>query len=382
MRSYEKITALYERLSRDEELRGESNSIMNQKKILEEYAKKNHLENIVHFTDDGISGTQFDRPGFMAMMNGVNQGNIGCIIVKDMSRLGRDYLKVGQCMEILRQKGVRLIAINDNVDSFYKDDDFAPFRNIMNEWYARDTSRKIKSTFKAKGESGKHTGSSPPYGYIKDKDGKNQWIIDEKAAEIVRRIFHLTMDGKGPYAIARILKKQEYLGHTVNFKTRKHFKDKKSKYVSEDNWLVFENTHEPIIDQETFNNVQRIRGNVKRYPDGWGEYHPLTGLMYCSDCGSKMYVHRTSKYKNIPYYTCSAYTKVPCGTLCPSAQRIKAEVALKLIQRTLQDIKKSLDEDNEAFLHSIQNEMEESEKMEMEKKRTRLTDSKKRLQEL
>ena len=155
MRSYEKITALYERLSRDDELQGESNSIMNQKKILEEYAKKNNLENIVHFTDDGISGTQFDRPGFMAMMNGVNQGNIGCIIVKDMSRLGRDYLKVGQCMEILRQKGVRLIAINDNVDSFYKDDDFTPFRNIMNEWYARDTSRKIKSTFKAKGESEK-----------------------------------------------------------------------------------------------------------------------------------------------------------------------------------------------------------------------------------
>ena len=155
MRSYEKITALYERLSRDDELQGESNSIVNQKKILEEYAKKNHLENIVHFTDDGISGTQFDRPGFMAMMNGVNQGDIGCIIVKDMSRLGRDYLKVGGCMEILRQKGVRLIAINDNVDGFYKDDDFTPFRNIMNEWYARDTSRKIKSTFKAKGESEK-----------------------------------------------------------------------------------------------------------------------------------------------------------------------------------------------------------------------------------
>ena len=382
VRNYEKITALYERLSRDDELQGESNSIVDQKKILEEYAKKNHLENIIHFTDDGISGTQFNRPGFMAMMNGVNQGNIGCIIVKDMSRLGRDYLKVGQCMEILRQKGVRLIAINDNVDSFYKDDDFTPFRNIMNEWYARDTSRKIKSTFKTKGESGKHTGSSPPYGYIKDKDDKNQWIIDEKAAEVVRRIFHLTMDGKGPYAIASILKKQEYLGHTINFKTRKHFKDKKSKYVSEDNWLIFENTHEPIIDQETFDNVQRIRGNVKRYPDGWGEYHPLTGRMYCADCGSKMYVHRTSNYKNIPYYTCSAYTKVPCGTLCPSAHRIKAEVVLNLIQSTLQDIKKSLDEDNEAFLHSIQNEMEESEKIEMEKKRTRLTDSKNRLQEL
>ena len=422
MRNYEKITALYERLSRDDELQGESNSIVNQKKILEEYASKNNLSNIIHFTDDGISGTQFDRPGFMAMMNGVNSGNIGCIIVKDMSRLGRDYLKVGQCMEILRQKGVRLIAINDNVDSFYREDDFTPFRSIMNEWYARDTSRKIQSTFKSKGESGKHTASTPPYGYIKDEKDKDKWIVDEKAAEIVRRIFNLTMQGNGPYRIAKILeaekidipayhqqklgyglhqsknfehpyrwcsstiasilKKEEYLGHTVNFKTRKHFKDKKSKYVSEDNWLIFENTHEAIIDQETFDNVQRIRGNVKRYPDGWGEYHPLTGLMYCADCGSKMYVHRTSNYKNIPYYNCSAYTKVPCGTLCPSAHRIKAEAVLNLIQETLKDIKKYLDEDNEAFIRSIQNEMEEKEKVEIEKKRTRLIDSKGRLQEL
>lgn len=415
MRNYEKITALYERLSRDDELQGEGNSIVNQKKTLEEYAKKNHLENIIHFTDDGISGTQFDRPGFMAMMNGVNQGNIGCIIVKDISRLGRDYLKVDQYMEILRQKGVRLIAINDNVDSFYREDDFTPFRNIMNEWYARDTSRKIQSTFRSKGESGKHTARTPPYGYIKDERDKNKWIVDEKAAEVVRRIFNMTMQGNGPYRIAKILesekvdipayhqqklgyglyqsknfeppyrwcsstiasilKKQEYLGYTVNFKTRKHFKDKKSKYVSEDNWLIFENTHEPIIDQETFDNVQRIRGNVKRYPDGWGEYHPLTGLMYCADCGSKMYVHRTSNYKNIPYYTCSAYTKTPCDTLCPSAHRIKAEVVLNLIRETLKDIKKYLDEDNEDFIRSIQNEMKEKEKIEIEKKKIRLTES-------
>lgn len=422
MRNFEKITALYERLSRDDELEGESNSIVNQKKILEEYASKNNLTNIIHFTDDGISGTQFDRPGFMDMMNGVNTGNIGCIIVKDMSRLGRDYLKVGQCMEILRQKGVRLIAINDNVDSFYREDDFTPFRNIMNEWYARDTSRKIQSTFRSKGESGKHTASTPPYGYIKDEKDKDKWVVDEKAAEIVRRIFNLTMDGAGPYKIAKILeadkidipayhqqkmgyglhqsknfeypyrwcsstiasilKKKEYLGHTVNFKTRKHFKDKKSKYVSEDKWLIFENTHEAIIDQETFDNVQRIRGNVKRYPDGWGEYHPLTGLMYCADCGSKMYVHRTNNYKNIPYYVCSNYKKVPCGTLCPSAHRIKAEAVLNLIQETLKDIKKYLDEDNEAFIRSIHNEMEEKEKVEIEKKKIKLTESQNRLQEL
>ena len=422
MKNYEKITALYERLSRDDELQGESNSIVNQKKILEEYAKKNHLENIIHFTDDGISGTQFDCPGFMAMMNGVNQGNIGCIIVKDISRLGRDYLKVDQCMEILRQKGVRLIAINDNVDSFYREDDFTPFRNIMNEWYARDASRKIQSTFRSKGESGKHTASTPLYGYIKDEKDKNKWIVDEKAAEVVRRIFNMIMQGNGPYRIAKvlesekvdipayhqqklgyglyqsknfehpyrwcsstiasILKKQEYLGHTVNFKTRKHFKDKKSKYVSEDNWLIFKNTHEPIIDQESFDNVQRIRGNVKRYPDGWGEYPPLTGLMYCADCGSKMYVHRTSNYKNIPYYTCSAYTKTPCDTLFPSAHRIKAEAVLNHIRETLKDIKKYLYEDNEDFIRSIQNEMKEKEKIEIEKKKIRLTESQNRLQEL
>ena len=301
------MTALYERLSRDDELNGESNSISNQKKLLEQYAKEHGFTNLVHFTDDGISGTRFDRPGFLAMMREVESGKVGTILIKDMSRMGRDYLKVGQYMELLRQKNVRLIAVNENVDSFREDDDFTPFRNIMNEWYARDTSKKIKSTFKAKGKSGKHVASTTPYGYLKDKDDPNIWVIDEEAAAVVRRIFHMTMDGYGPYQIARILKedkveipavhmakkdvglwkgrveeikdpygwgsstvagilkKREYLGHTVNFKTRKHFKDKKSHYVSEDNWTVFENTQEAIIDQETFDNVQRIRSNVKRY---------------------------------------------------------------------------------------------------------------------
>ena len=345
------MTALYERLSRDDELNGESNSISNQKKLLEQYAKEHGFTNLVHFTDDGISGTRFDRPGFLAMMKEVESGKVRTILIKDMSRMGRDYLKVGQYMELLRQKNVRLIAVNENVDSFREDDDFTPFRNIMNEWYARDTSKKIKSTFKAKGKSGKHVASTTPYGYLKDKDDPNVWIVDEEAAVVVRRIFHMTMDGYGPYQIARalkedkveipavhmakkdaglwkgrveeikdpygwgsstvagILKKREYLGHTVNFKTRKHFKDKKSHYVSEDNWTVFENTQEAIIDQETFDNVQRIRSNVRRYPDGWGEAHPLTGLMYCADCGSKMYVHRVNNGKRVPQYTCSAYEK-------------------------------------------------------------------------
>lgn len=262
------MTALYERLSRDDELNGESNSISNQKKLLEQYAKEHGFTNLVHFTDDGISGTRFDRPGFLAMMKEVESGKVGTILIKDMSRMGRDYLKVGQYMELLRQKNVRLIAVNENVDSFREDDDFTPFRNIMNEWYARDTSKKIKSTFKAKGKSGKHVASTTPYGYLKDKDDPNVWIVDEEAAVVVRRIFHMTMDGYGPYQIAKalkedkveipavhmakkdaglwkgrveeikdpygwgsstvagILKKREYLGHTVNFKTRKHFKDK------------------------------------------------------------------------------------------------------------------------------------------------------------
>ena len=268
------MTALYERLSRDDELNGESNSISNQKKLLEQYAKEHGFTNLVHFTDDGISGTRFDRPGFLAMMKEVESGKVGTILIKDMSRMGRDYLKVGQYMELLRQKNVRLIAVNENVDSFREDDDFTPFRNIMNEWYARDTSKKIKSTFKAKGKSGKHVASTTPYGYLKDKDDPNVWIVDEEAAVVVRRIFHMIMDGYGPYQIAKalkedkveipavhmakkdaglwkgrveeikvpygwgsstvadILKKREYLGHTVNFKTRKHFKGKK--HIRED----------------------------------------------------------------------------------------------------------------------------------------------------
>lgn len=204
-----KITALYERLSRDDELQGESNSITNQKYMLEEYARNNNLPIPVHFTDDGISGTRFDRPGFMKMIAEVEKGNVYAVVIKDMSRLGRDHIVVGQYQEMFRQKGVRLIALNDNVDTFRGEDDLVPFRNIMNEWYAKDISKKIKSTFKAKGKSGKHVASIPPYGYVKSEKDKNQWVIDEEAADIVRRIFKMTMDGKGPYQIAKILEEEK-----------------------------------------------------------------------------------------------------------------------------------------------------------------------------
>ena len=421
MRRKEKITPLYERLSRDDELQGESNSISNQKKLLEEYAVGHGLPNPTHFTDDGISGTRFDRPGFLSMMEEVEAGNVECIVVKDMSRLGRDYLKVGQILEILRQKGVRLIAVNDGVDSSQGDDDFIPFRNIMNEWYARDTSKKIKSTFKTKGMMGKHLTGTVIYGYLWN-EARDQWIVDEEAAAVVKRIFAMTIEGYGPYQIAcklseeqilipsaylaqygegvnknktfkdiygwgssavvEILKKREYLGHTVNFKTRKHFKDKKSHYVPEDEWTIFENTHEPIIDQQTFDLVQKIRGNVRRYPDGWGEAAPLTGLLYCADCGGKMYVHRTNNGKRISQYTCSQYSKVPVGKLCPTQHRINEDVVLTLVSDMLKAIAEYAKHDRAEFVRVVQEAQSSQQTAEIRKQRTRLAAAKQRVSEL
>ena len=417
----EKITPLYERLSRDDELQGESNSISNQKQMLEDFARRNGLPNPTHFTDDGISGTRFDRPGFLAMMEEVEAGRVEAIVIKDMSRLGRDYLKVGQVMEVLRQRGVRLIAINDGVDSLKGDDDFTPFRNIMNEFYARDTSRKIRSVFKAKGMSGKHLTGTVIYGYLWDEK-REHWLVDEEAAEVVRRIFSLTLEGYGPYQIAcklsadrieipvvhlarfnegvnrskpvkdpygwgsstivNILKKREYLGHTINFKTRKHFKDKKSHYVSEDEWTIFENTHEAIIDQQTFDLAQKIRSNVRRYPNGWGEAAPLTGLLYCADCGGKMYVHRTNNGKRISQYTCSNYTKVPCGTLCHTQHRINESAVLTLVSDTLRAIAEYSKNDRTEFIHTVQETQVAQQSADIAKKRRRLAAAQKRAGEL
>ena len=417
----EKITPLYERLSRDDELQGESNSISNQKQMLEDFARRNGLPNPTHFTDDGISGTRFDRPGFLAMMEEVEAGRVEAIVIKDMSRLGRDYLKVGQVMEVLRQRGVRLIAINDGVDSLKGDDDFTPFRNIMNEFYARDTSRKIRSVFKSKGMSGKHLTGTVIYGYLWDEK-REHWLVDEEAAEVVRRIFSLTLEGYGPYQIAcklsadrieipvvhlarfnegvnrskpvkdpygwgsstivNILKKREYLGHTINFKTRKHFKDKKSHYVSEDEWTIFENTHEAIIDQQTFDLVQKIRSNVRRYPNGWGEAAPLTGLLYCADCGGKMYVHRTNNGKRISQYTCSNYTKVPCGTLCLTQHRINESAVLTLVSDTLRAIAEYSRNDRTEFIHTVQETQVAQQSADISKKRRHLATAQKRAGEL
>ena len=426
MRKNEKITALYERLSRDDfgkddDQQRESNSISNQKAMLEEFAARQGFTNIVHFTDDGISGTCFDRPGFLAMMKEVEAGNVEYLCIKDMSRMGRDYLKVGQIMEILRQRGVRLIAINDGVDSARGDDDFTPFRNIMNEYYARDTSRKIRSTFQSKGKSGKHLTGTVIYGYLWN-EARDQWLVDPEAADVVKRIFAMTIDGYGPYQIAsklkeekvlipsaylaqhgegvnknktfkdvygwgssticNILEKREYLGHTINFKTRKHFKDKKSHYVPEDEWTIFENTHEPIIDQQTFDLVQKIRGNVRRYPDGWGEAAPLTGLLYCADCGGKMYVHRTNNGKRISQYTCSQYSKVPVGKLCKTQHRINEDVVLSLVSEMLKAIAEYAKHDRAEFVRVVQEAQSSQQTAEVRKQRTRLATAKQRVSEL
>lgn len=331
----EKITALYERLSRDDDLAGDSNSIINQKRMLEDYAKVNGFTNCIHFTDDGWSGGSFDRPSWKRMIEGIEKGEIGTVLVKDLSRIGRDYLQVGFYTEVMfREKGIRFIAITNGVDSNKRESsEFAPFLNIMNEWYIRDCSRKITTVLRAKGMSGKHTNNNCIYGYKKDPNDKDHWIIDEEAAEVVRRIYRMVIDGKGPYEIARILttekverpsyylaqhgignhqsnynadapytwrgntvatilSRQEYTGCTVNFRTYKdNYKDKRPKKTPKENLVIFENTQEAIIDKETWERVQTLRKTVRR-PDSIGKPNPLTGLMFCADCGAKMYNHR------------------------------------------------------------------------------------------
>jgi hypothetical protein len=298
---------------------------------------------------------------------------------------------------------------------------YLPEQRMFNEFFVRDTSRKIKSVFKAKGMTGKHLTGTVIYGYLWDEK-RERWIVDEEAAAVVHHIFTMTMDGHGPYQIAQqltadkveipsahlawhgegvnknktfkdiygwgsstivnILKKREYLDHTVNFKTRKHFKDKKSHYVNESEWTIFENTHEAIIDQATFDNVQRIRGNVRRYPDGWGETHPLTGLMYCADCGGKMYVHRTNNGKRIPQYTCSQYSKVPVGTLCSTQHRINADVIMTLIADTLRAIAAYSKNDCAEFIQTVREAQVTQQSSGIARKKKRLAEAKRRSGEL
>ena len=356
-----KITALYCRLSRDDELQGDSNSIKNQKAILQKYADDNSFANTEFFVDDGYSGTSFDRPDWQRLLSQVEEGNIGIVIVKDMSRLGRDYLKVGYYTEVLFPgSDIRFIAINNNVDSAnQQDSDFTPFLNIINEWYAKDTSKKIRSVFKAKGESGKPLCTNPPYGYIKDPEDKTHWIVDEEAAKVVKEMFHLCMQGFGPTQIAKeltkrrimnptahakanginipdnrghdddyvwrdstivlMLSRQEYLGHTVNFKTyRKSYKQKKQLKNDPSEWQIFENTHEAIIEEPVFEVVQKIRDGRRRLTP-MGKMPILSGMMFCADCENKLYQVRGRGWDHDKeYFVCATYRKIKGG--CSSHQ--------------------------------------------------------------
>ena len=388
----EQWTACYCRLSCDDDLDGDSNSIRNQKMLLQKYADENHLRNVRFYVDDGFSGSNFERPDFKRMMSDVEDGKISTVIVKDMSRFGRDHILVGYYTKYyLAEADVRFIAIYDQVDSEKNpDDDITPFKNILNEMYAKDCSKKIKAVFKAKGNSGKHLASVPPLGYKKDPNDKDKWIIDEKGAETVREIFKLCVQGFGPTQIARILTERgidtpavylhknglptalklnersniwsptsighiladvSYLGHTVNFKFhKKSYKSSRRIQTKKEDWVIFEDTQEAIIDKQTFETVQRIR-QVKRRPTDMGEMSPLSGLVYCADCGKKMYLCRCSTTKQKEYFNCSSYRKQLKKT-CTSHQ-ITVEALAVLVQDDLRRTIYFAQQQREMFLQTL-----------------------------
>lgn len=388
-----KNTGLYLRLSKDDERAGESLSIENQRRILTEYALKNGLTVYDEYVDDGYSGTNFNRPDFQRMIRDVDAGLVKTVIVKDMSRLGRDYLKVGYYSEVyFNEADVHFIAINDGVDNqFENDSDFTPFRNIINEWYAKDTSKKVRAVFKAKGNSGKHLCTCPPYGYKKDESNKEQWIVDEEAAKVVKEIFSLCMKGYGPTQIARILTERgidtptvhnrkcglpatslkmefpniwnteavihilenmNYCGHTVNFTTKKKsYKNKKKIRLPREDWVIFKDTHEALIDEDTYETVQRIR-KAKRKQTDMGEMSVFSGIVYCADCGKKMYLCRCSKSTQKEYFNCSTYRK-KSKSLCTSHQ-ITVEAVEHIVLTDLQRVLGMAKDNEKQFVNMVQ----------------------------
>ena len=397
-----KITALYERLSRDDEIQGESNSIKNQKEYLEDFARKNGFRNIRHFTDDGVSGITFEREGFKKMIAEVEAGNVDTVIVKDMSRFGRNYLKVGFYTEMLfPEKGVRFIAINNGVDSETQgENDFTPFLNIMNEWYAKDTSKKIRTMFKAKMQEGKRVSPSVPYGYLRDPDDKQHLIVDGEAAEVVRRIYRMTVEGYGrrdiaraltadrilipsayaaehcpennhshgyanPYewsctAISYILEKQEYMGHTVLGKTvMDNFKTKKRRKAKPEELMIFKNTHEAIIDEETWNNAQRLKRTVRRKVKNGTYKNRLTGLLYCADCGAKLSYRSPNSQHRQDGKTYDADNCFCCRTYrdlhhdC-TMHYIKVSVVEELIKKAIHTVSSFAIENEKEFIRRLE----------------------------
>lgn len=414
----EKITALYCRLSQDDALDGESNSITNQKTLLSKYAAEHGFRNIQFFVDDGYSGTSFQRPGFQEMMKYVEDYSVSTLIVKDLSRLGREYSYMGRLQDfIFPAYDVRFIAINDDVDSAKGENDFAVFKNVFNDYYAKDTSKKIRAVVKMRGESGEHLASNPPYGYIKDPQDKKKWIVDEEAAKVVRRIFNLCIAGKGPMQIAKILtadkvltvtayharqkgwampdnlyqwcaksvagilERREYTGCTVNFKTyTKSLKFKKRMENPVENQRVFENTQPAIIEKGQWERVQELRKN-KRRPTKTGRTSMFSGLLYCADCGAKLYFCTCNTYKDDSqnHFVCSNY-KSNTGSckIHYIRERVLYRIVLETIQRTLIYVR--------MFRKDFKLEMlaqdEESRKTELTEKQKVLSGAKKRMEDL
>ena len=397
----EKITALYERLSRDDDLTGDSNSILNQKRYLESYAAQRGYTNIVHYTDDGWSGGNFDRPAWKRLVADIEAGKVAHLLCKDLSRIGRNYLQTGFYTEVMfRQNGVHFVAVANNIDSEEQDSgEFAPFLNIMNEWYLRDQSKKVSAAYRVKGKAGKPTTNNAIYGYKKDPEDKDHWLVDEEAAAVVRRIFRLAVEGHGPHEIAKILTqekvecpayylarngrgsrkntvdtsrpydwygftvssmliKPEYMGHTVNFRSsKKSYRDKRVKNDPSD-WLIFENTHEAIVDPETWQLAQQVKRTVRR-TDTTGVANPLTGLVFCADCGAKMYNHRGKRKKagreySVDFYSCSTYTLTfERETQMCSSHTVSTKALNALILETIRTTASYAIQNKEEFIQKV-----------------------------
>ena len=425
-----KYTALYERLSRDDEMQGESNSIVNQKRYLEEYAQAQGFKNIRHFTDDGYSGTNFKRPGFQKMIAAIEAGEIDVVCVKDLSRFGRDYLKVGFYTEIMfPEKGVRFIAINNSVDSANPtENDFTPFLNIMNEWYAKDTSNKIRAIFRSRMQDGKRCSGAIPYGYRRDPEDKNHLLIDEEAAKVVRRIYQMVIDGMGSQAIANqltadnvlipsayleqsehgesrnhsyhdpcrwnctavsyILDKQEYMGHTVLGKTIcENFKTKKRRKARPDELIIFENTHEPIIDAETWHLVQKLRRRTRRKLANGSYSHRLSGLVYCADCGKRLSYSSPQSQHRPDGKTYDADSSFRCPTYksmygeC-TMHYIKSSTLDKLVDEAVRKIARYVLRNEQAFLEQVRVLTSADQKHTQSEDKKELVNIKKRIAEL
>ena len=411
------ITALYARLSQEDALDGESNSIANQRKILLKYATDNGFPNPTFFIDDGVSGVTFDRPGWNEMIRLAEAGKVQTVIVKDMSRMGRDYLKVGYYTEsFFAERDIRYIAINDGVDSTKGDNDFTPFRNLFNDFYARDTSKKIRAVMRSKGNAGEHLCTNPPYGYRKAPADKKKWIVDEEAAEVVKRIFDLCIAGKGPMQIAKvltadrvltvkayyakrdgktmpdnlyrwdyksisgILERPEYTGCTVNFKTySKSHKLKKRLQNAPENQRIFPNTQPAIIEGKVFERVQELRAN-KRRPAKTGRQGLFSGLLYCADCGEKLYFCTTNSFTpKQEHYVCSNY-KSNTGTC--SAHFIREETLKLFVRQRIFDVTAMFIGDIQGFQKIVyQQRFTEAEKA-VKRQKKELEQARKRITEL